>query len=222
MFAATLLVLWMPATVTGKTFKCGAGTTHNAGTANAIGGSSTECSPMASALNSMETTVGQLSAAGASQVTAKELGKKADKTYVDTELAKKAVATTVTAALGKKADKTYVDTELAKKAGATTVIAELGKKADQTSVDAILLRMEGYEERSQAQDGKIQALETSNAEKAAKIKALEDDNAAQDAKIQDLETSNAAKDSKIEALEDALKDRRAREKSKQPRRCGHQ
>lgn len=43
---------------------------------------------------------------------------KADKTYVDTELAKKAVKTDVEADLALKADKTYVDTELGKKQAA--------------------------------------------------------------------------------------------------------
>lgn len=59
-----------------------------------------------------------------------DLAAKADTTYVDAELAKKAATSAVTA----KADKTYVDTELGKKANATDVAA----KADKTYVDTQL------------------------------------------------------------------------------------
>ena len=59
-----------------------------------------------------------------------DIAAKADKTYVDTQLATKAATT----ALSAKADKTYVDTELGKKAAATDVAA----KADKTYVDTQL------------------------------------------------------------------------------------
>lgn len=54
---------------------------------------------------------------------------KANKTYVDTELAKKADQTNMTGKLALKADKTYVDTELGKKQNA-------GDYATKTEVDA--------------------------------------------------------------------------------------
>ena len=56
--------------------------------------------------------------------------KKADTTYVDTELGKKSDKTYVDTELGKKADKTYVDTELGKKADLTYVDTELDKKVN--------------------------------------------------------------------------------------------
>ena len=62
--------------------------------------------------------------------TKSDLTAKADTTYVDAELAKKAATSAVTA----KADKTYVDTEIGKKANATDVAA----KADKTYVDTQL------------------------------------------------------------------------------------
>ena len=135
---------------------------------------------MSSKLNSMETTVEELSAAGTDAYSKNE---------TDAKISESA------ANLG-------------------------GMKADQTSVDAILLRMEAYEKQVQdlkddkvAQDGKIKALEDDKAAQDGEIQDLKDDKAAQDGKIQ-------AQDSKIAALEDALKDRRAREKSKQPAGAG--
>src|SRR5699024_6812216 len=59
-----------------------------------------------------------------------ELGKKSDKTYVDTELGKKSDKTYVDTELGKKSDVTYVDTELDKKSDITYVDTELDKKTD--------------------------------------------------------------------------------------------
>lgn len=68
-----------------------------------------------------------------------ELNSKITKTYVDTELGKKASQS----ALASKTDKTYVDTELKKKADQSALIGkadktyvdtELGKKADQSAL----------------------------------------------------------------------------------------
>ena len=56
--------------------------------------------------------------------------KKADTTYVDTELGKKSDKTYVDTELGKKSDKTYVDTELGKKANKSYVDTELDKKVN--------------------------------------------------------------------------------------------
>lgn len=58
-----------------------------------------------------------------------DLTAKADKTYVDTGLGKKANATDVAA----KADKTYVDTQLGGKVDKTTHTTELAKKMDKTA-----------------------------------------------------------------------------------------
>ena len=60
-----------------------------------------------------------------------ELANKADKTYVDTELTKKADVT----ALGEYAKTADVNTELANKADKTYVDTELAKKADQADLD---------------------------------------------------------------------------------------
>ncbi|KAI5507130.1 phage tail repeat-like family [Trichomonas vaginalis G3] len=66
-----------------------------------------------------------------------ELGKKADKEYVNDELAKKADKEYVNDELGKKADKEYVNDELAKKADKEYVNDELAKKADKEYVNEI-------------------------------------------------------------------------------------
>lgn len=57
------------------------------------------------------------------------VGQKADKTYVDRKLAKKANVRDMAAALDAKADKTYVVSALALKADQTAVDAALAKKA---------------------------------------------------------------------------------------------
>ena len=64
---------------------------------------------------------------------------KADKTYVDTELATKASTT----ALNSKADTSYVNTELDKKASTAYVNTELGKKADATALAGKVDRVDG-------------------------------------------------------------------------------
>lgn len=83
-----------------------------------------------------------------------DVGLKADKTYVDNELAKKATVESlntlsglvstkasteyVDGELAKKADKVYVDGELAKKASIDYVDGELAKKAVKSEVDSAL------------------------------------------------------------------------------------
>ena len=85
-----------------------------------------------------------------------DVGLKADKTYVDNELAKKATVESlntlsglvstkasteyVDGELAKKADKTYVDNELAKKANTDDVNGELAKKASIDYVDGELAK----------------------------------------------------------------------------------
>ena len=85
-----------------------------------------------------------------------DVGLKADKTYVDNELAKKATVDSlntlsdlvstkanteyVDGELAKKADKTYVDNELAKKANTDDVNGELAKKASIDYVDGELAK----------------------------------------------------------------------------------
>ncbi|KAI5539623.1 phage tail repeat-like family [Trichomonas vaginalis G3] len=64
-----------------------------------------------------------------------ELAKKADKEYVNDELAKKADKEYVNDELAKKADKEYVNDELAKKADKEYVNDELAKKADKEYVN---------------------------------------------------------------------------------------
>ncbi|KAI5499954.1 hypothetical protein TVAGG3_0850580, partial [Trichomonas vaginalis G3] len=64
-----------------------------------------------------------------------DIMKKADKEYVNDELAKKADISFVNDELAKKADKTYVNDELAKKADISFVNDELAKKADKEYVN---------------------------------------------------------------------------------------
>ncbi|KAI5503195.1 phage tail repeat-like family, partial [Trichomonas vaginalis G3] len=81
-----------------------------------------------------------------------ELAKKADISFVNDELAKKADKTYVNDELAKKADKTYVNDELAKKADKEYVNDELAKKADKEYVNEkdneIIERVEWYHERT--------------------------------------------------------------------------
>lgn len=63
---------------------------------------------------------------------------KADKSYVDSELAKVADATTVTGQLALKADATYVNAQLALKANITEVNSALEAKADAAAVTTAL------------------------------------------------------------------------------------
>lgn len=88
---------------------------------------------------------------------------KADKTFVDEQLALKAnkadvfTKDEVTSSLDLKADKTYVDTELGKKVNTTTFTSELAKKANASEVQTAL-------------EGKasVEALETGLSGKAEK------------------------------------------------------
>ena len=66
------------------------------------------------------------------------LSRKADTTYVDSGLSKKADITYVDSGLSKKADTTYVNSELSKKADITDVNSELSKKADKIQVTSDL------------------------------------------------------------------------------------
>ncbi|KAI5506379.1 phage tail repeat-like family [Trichomonas vaginalis G3] len=72
-----------------------------------------------------------------------ELAKKADKEYVNDELAKKADKEYVNDELAKKADKEYVNDELAKKADKEYVNDELAKKADISFVNEIYQSLVG-------------------------------------------------------------------------------
>ena len=94
---------------------------------------------------------------------------KADKAYVDTELAKKADKTDVTSSLALKADKSYVDTTLAEKAGKNYVDIELAKKSDLTYVNSTFVTKTelGTSTDSANVNGTIYARIASNTEKVA-------------------------------------------------------
>ena len=118
-----------------------------------------------------------------------ELANKADKTYVDTELTKKADVTAlgeyaktadVNTELANKADKTYVDTELTKKADVTAlgeyaktadVNTELANKADKTYVDTELAKKADQADLDTA-NGKITDLQAKTANLSADGKEL--------------------------------------------------
>lgn len=85
-------------------------------------------------LSDIETLEGLVAdKADASEMT-EALALKAEKIYVDEELAKKAVASEMTESLALKADKTYVDEELAKKAVASEMTDALALKANAADV----------------------------------------------------------------------------------------
>ena len=77
---------------------------------------------------------------------------KADKTYVDTELAKKADKATVDASLALKANQTDVDSALELKAVKTDVEASLALKSDKTYVDEELGKKQDKIEEAVADD----------------------------------------------------------------------
>ena len=82
-------------------------------------------------------------------------------------------AATVTTEIGKKADKTYVDSELSKKADATAVAQQLDTKADKTALEAEVARAtaaeQGLANRLTTVEGKATDNATAIAEHATAI-----------------------------------------------------
>ena len=88
--------------------------------------------------------------------------------------------------LGKKADKTYVDEELGKKANKTYVDEELGKKADQTALTTTNTAVETNAKNIATNAGKITTLEGTVSSHNTRIGSLESTVSGHDSKINDL------------------------------------
>ena len=102
---------------------------------------------------------------------------KADKTYVDGELAKKATNVALNGlsdTVNTKADKTYVDTELAKKATNDT-LNELSTKVDKNKASAEALIANETANRESALSAEKTARETADSELDKKIESLKND-----------------------------------------------
>ena len=145
-----------------------------------------------------------------------DVGLKADKTYVDNELAKKATVESlntlsglvstkanteyVDGELAKKADKTYVDNELAKKANTDDVNGELAKKASIDYVDGELAKKAVKSEVDSALQLKANATDLTS---EATTREQEDTNLSNkiDAEAALRETSDNALDKRLTTIE---------------------
>ena len=145
-----------------------------------------------------------------------DVGLKADKTYVDNELAKKATVESlntlsslvskkantddVNSKLADKADKTYVDGELAKKANTDDVNGELAKKASIDYVDGELTKKAVKSEVDSALQLKADATDLTS---EATTRGQEDTNLSNriNAEAEQRETSDNALDKRLTAIE---------------------
>ena len=145
-----------------------------------------------------------------------DVGLKADKTYVDNELAKKATVESlntlsslvstkasteyVDGELAKKADKAYVDGELAKKANTDDVNGELAKKASIDYVDGELAKKAVKSEVDSALQLKANATDLTS---EATTREQEDTKLSKkiDAEAELRETSDNALDKRLTAIE---------------------
>ena len=145
-----------------------------------------------------------------------DVGLKADKTYVDNELAKKATVESlntlsglvstkasteyVDGELAKKADKVYVDGELAKKANTDYVNGELAKKASIDYVDGELAKKAVKSEVDSALELKA---DTTDLTSEATTREQEDDSLSDriNAEAALRETSDNALDKRLTAIE---------------------
>ena len=145
-----------------------------------------------------------------------DVGLKADKTYVDNELAKKATVESlntlsslvstkasteyVDGELAKKADKAYVDGELAKKANTDDVNGELAKKASIDYVDGELAKKAVKSEVDSALELKADATDLTS---EATTREQEDTNLSNkiDAEAALRETSDNALDKRLTTIE---------------------
>lgn len=145
-----------------------------------------------------------------------DVGLKADKTYVDNELAKKATVESlntlsglvstkasteyVDGELAKKADKAYVDGELAKKANTDDVNGELAKKASIDYVDGELAKKAVKSEVDSALQLKANATDLTS---EATTREQEDDSLSDriNAEAALRETSDNALDKRLTAIE---------------------
>ena len=145
-----------------------------------------------------------------------DVGLKADKTYVDNELAKKATVESlntlsglvstkasteyVDGELAKKADKVYVDGELAKKANTDYVNGELAKKASIDYVDGELAKKAVKSEVDSALELKADATDLTS---EATTREQEDTNLSNriNAEVEQREKDDNALDKRLTAIE---------------------